>query len=187
MTDTPKAPADFRVPAAVQSLLFTSGAVPAAPLPAREPPPPPVPANVSQRFPDLAPEYQVYETDDGYLVKVMTLWDDAPLDDPEYPGTPSAHGRERFLISGSIVGPDGKAKRRNDDTFAVHDLRRQHYHHADREEDPAIKLEAARLLCVADTVRAEKGYQQIAAYTEGLVSVSARRARKAAELAGPVR
>lgn len=142
------------------------------------------PRNVTPRFADLAPEDAIYETADGYLVKVKVLWDDTPVADDPGLAYRSQHGAERFVVTGSIVGADGKTLRRDTGDHAIHDLRRGHTHHADRDQDPAIGIEIARLKCVADTVRAEKHYQMLAGgYTPGLVSKGQQAARKAAEAA----
>lgn len=141
-----------------------------------------LPRNVTGRFSDLAPEDAVYETTDGYLIKVKVLWDDTAITDDPGLAYRSQHGAERFTVTGSIVGADGKTLRRDTGDHAIHDLRRGHTHHADRDQDPAIGIEIARLKCVADTVRAEKHYQMLAGgYTPGVVSKGQQAERKAAE------
>lgn len=151
------------------------------------PPDDPAPArpkivNVSSQFADLNPEDAIYETDEGYLVKVKTIWDDTPVEPDPMLAVGSQHGAERFLVTGSIVGADGKALRRDDGRHAVHDLKRSHVHNADRLEDPSVGLEFARLKCVEDTVRAEKHYQMLrGGYAPALGRLTAFRARKAAE------
>lgn len=131
------------------------------------------PRNVSADTPDLNAEDQVYETDDGYRVKVKVLWESL-----------SEHGAEMFLVTGAIVGSDGKAKLRADGSPAVHQLGRRHYLYSDAMVDPVVGLEKARLACVAETVRAEKHHQMIGGYgaqAQGLASQAAFMARKAAE------
>lgn len=142
------------------------------------------PTNVTSRFDDLAPEDTIYETPDGYLIKVKTLWDDeVVLSDPRL-ARRSTHGAECFRVTGAIVGADGKALRRDCGQHAVHDLKRTHTHHADKFEDPTIGLERARLKCVEDTVRAEKHYQMLrGGYSPGVVTISSQAERKAAEAA----
>lgn len=140
--------------------------------------------NVTDRFADLAPEDAIYETADGYLVKVKTLWDDTPIeDDPELVRA-SVHGVERFRVTGSVVGADGKALRRECGKHAIFNLGQSHSHHADRLENPTAGLELARLRCVAATVRAEKHYQMLhGGYAPGIARISDQAARKAAEAA----
>lgn len=146
-----------------------------------------LPRNVTTWFADLAPEDAIYQTSDGYLVKVKVLWDDTPVAHDGDLAYRSQHGAERFVVTGSIVGADGKTLRRDTGDHAIHDLRRGHTHHADQDQDPTIGIEVARLKCVADTVRAEKHYQILrGGYTPGLVSKGQQAARKAAEAASQV-
>lgn len=140
--------------------------------------------NVTDRFADLAPEDAIYETADGYLVKVKTLWDDTSIEDDPALVRASVHGAERFRVTGSIVGSDGKALRRECGKHAIFDLGQSHSHHADRLENPTAGLELARLRCVAATVRAEKHYQMLhGGYAPGIARISDQAARKAAEAA----
>lgn len=140
--------------------------------------------NVTDRFTDLAPEDAIYETSDSYLVKVKTLWDDTPVEEDPTLARASVHGAERFHVTGSIVGADGKAMRRECGKLAIHDKGQTHTHHADKFENPTAGLELARLRCVADTVRAEKHYQMLhGGYAPGIARISEQAARKAAEAA----
>jgi hypothetical protein len=140
--------------------------------------------NVTDRFSDLAPEDAIYETADGYLVKVKTLWDDTSIEDDPALARASLHGAEKFRVTGAIVGADGKALRRECGQHAVYNLGQTHTHHADRLENPTAGLELARLRCVAATVRAEKHYQMLhGGYAPGIARISEQAARKAAEAA----
>jgi len=141
---------------------------------------PPPSANVTDEFAGLAPEDRVYRHPSGYLVKVKTLHDDRPrLEVAE--GFPSRHGRESYLISGSIVGADGKTLRRPNGDLAIYDLKSSLHHHAERACDPVIEMEHARLRCVEETVNAEKNLQMATTPTSGLASITQQQARKAAE------
>lgn len=134
------------------------------------------PTDVTESIPDLAPEDRVFLTAEGYRVKVKAVLSDET----------SPIGAFVFMLSGSIVGEDGKALRRSSGSPAVHDLRRTHHQMSDAMSDPVIGLTAARLSCVADTVRAEKHRDLIKAAVTGgagLATAAAQAARKAAEAA----
>ena len=145
-------------------------------------PAPTAPQDVTDEFVDLAPEDRIYRTAEGWLIKVKVLWDDTQ-DDELGSVAGSFHGAERFFVTGSIVGLDGKALRRADGRLAVYNQSHRHHHHADALQDPELGLEIARLACVEATVTAEKHHQMVSGYRPGFTSVSAQRARKAAEAA----
>lgn len=127
--------------------------------------------NVSGEFADLEAEDQVYRTEDGYLVKIKILW----------LGRQSGPGAERFQVSGSIVGRDGKALRRPCGAPAVYSLGQTAGIGADALHDPEVGLEIARLQCVRETLAAHKHEQALLAYRPGMTSRDAFDARKAAE------
>lgn len=104
--------------------------------------------------PDWNPEDRVYAHGDD-RVKVKT-WHDAKA---------SGHGREVYRFSGSIVGPDGKAIRRDNGEPAVQDRGHSLTVHADSETNLIRDIERERFECVRITVRAEALYRQAGALT----------------------
>lgn len=104
----------------------------------------------------VSPYTRIYRATDGEtLVKVHTLHD----------GEASAHGREVYRLSGSLVGPDGHALLRDDGGLAVQDLAQTVTIQADTAVDLVTEIERARFACVATTVRAEANYRGAAALT----------------------
>lgn len=144
--------------------------LPANPVPARA-------IDVTGDFVDLAPEDRVYRDASGYLVKVKVILSDET----------SRMGAEVFQVTGAIIGADGKALRREDGKLAVYDRGRTHHQLSHAMSDPVVGLEAARLACVDDTVRAERHHQMIKAAAQsgeaGVVTARMQADRKAAEAA----
>lgn len=127
--------------------------------------------NVTAEFSDLAPEDKVYRTAEGFTVKVKCL----------YESRSTGSGPLLCHLSGSLVGPDGKALRLPDGDLAVYRLGRGHSHHFHVQEDPRTRLEWSRLQCVRETVNHHLHQNMLREYTEGLDTVDGQVARKAAE------
>lgn len=127
--------------------------------------------DVTDEFDGLAPEDTVYRTDDGFLVKVKGVW---------YGGH---HGAERIHYTGAIVDRTGKALKRDDGTYCIHQEGIGHTHKSDGVHDFGVACEISKLRCVQLTVNGERHYQALksAARAPGLVTVEEQAARRAAE------
>jgi hypothetical protein len=131
--------------------------------------------NITEQFPDLNPEDNVYLTTRALKVKVKTFHD---MDQSEM-------GNEILHVIGAVVGDDGKVLQLENGKLAVFNLYRRHHILAGRlssASELSEHIERARLLAVQDTENAWENYSLLHMRAlSGVVSLKDYHARKQRE------
>lgn len=124
--------------------------------------------DITSSLANLNPEDKVYRCADGSVIKIKAILE---ADDMSTPSNPGQHGNlARVSLTGSMCNSAGKALIR-DGQAVVWILNQTHHFKAEGDDSPLQHLEAARRRCVAQTLRAEKHYQLLHGYQEGIPSL----------------